>query len=255
MNHHSLYLWVKQDSLSSRTLEQDDMYGCTYAGIDFYHNAFWVLRMFTGYHWWGSEYDAFETGAVREWRWGYGLPRRPYPFRAIVITPSAFPPTLLVGISGWPCSDLVLGLTCFLHCFTSGLVALVPFKYFSSVWPQLYPICGFTIYFFGANTPKTRSAGHQFRLSFSYCHLPSIFCTVATRILPQFLQIHTASWWETPLWMPSLYFENSSRLVHLNTPHSLHLCFTSLQWLWISILFLGLGYWLYCFFYWGISDT
>lgn len=33
--------------------------------------------------------------------------------------------------------------------------------------------------------------------------------------------MHTESWWETPVWTPPLYSENSSRLVSLNTPHSL----------------------------------
>lgn len=90
--------------------------------------------------------------------------------------------------------------------------------------------------FFRANTSETYSGGAH--VSFYYL---SIFCKVATHVLLQLLQMHTELV-ETLTWMPSLYFENSSKLIHLNPLHCLW--FDSLPHPYIFILILGLHYWL-----------
>lgn len=113
----------------------------------FYHNASWAFNMFTSHHRWSSGGVAMGVRlGARAFEGGFIFAE---PFDHLLGLP-ANPSVSNLGI--WlalllPCSRLHL----LLKLFFFSLVALALLKYFSSVWPQLCPIFGFTILFFGLN--------------------------------------------------------------------------------------------------------
>lgn len=138
-------------------------YACTYV-FPLQHPL--GLAHATGTHWWSSGYDVFKTGGV-------AMEVRPWPPKEALSLQNH--PDHLLGLPAnssclwsWNTELTLLVLCPWTHLFLTQffLYAPAPLEYFSSVWPQLCPIFGFTIYYLELRPQRFALLGHQFRLLF-----------------------------------------------------------------------------------------